>query len=375
MNNYRFMLMNANNKLADIRIVNNEIIVENLYLENLNSVKDIQSYLKIRLSHVNRNGVHTLIKLNNLDSTEKFLSLTRAISCIDTLWVNDLYNYTTWDKINPYTNRLSQAIAEIAINGESTVGYSNIRRASPQYTLDGSVDKCIKTTEDGLYLYKTSGERWSDLAGCRPYCEYYASIVAEQLGLDNSVMYRIDLTKTHDKLIKPYVYCKLFTTEEYGLTQMRYSKYNGYTSNELVTVLDIVSRQRYKDMIVFDSLIMNPDRHTGNYGFIISNKSGHILSLAPIYDNDCSLGALTSVQDKSFEQAFNEIKYSKLPKTDIGSYDDHARWAMTKDMYIRLRDVDRIKLGQRLPGISQKRFDFMEYLVNRRRVEILNMFS
>ena len=375
MSNIRFMLMNMNSHIADLHISNNKILVKHLYLDNLNSVKNIYTYIESRLNSVNRNGIHILNKLNNLDSPEKFLSVTRAISCNDTLWVNDLHNITTWDKINPYRNKTNRAVAEIAIDGESTLGYHSIKCASPQYTLDGSADKCVKMTEDGLYLYKTSGERWSDLAGCRPYCEYYASIIAEQLGLNDFVMYRMDLTKTPDNLIKPYVYCKMFTSEDYGLTQMRYSKYRDYSSDALVAELDTISKQRYKNMLVFDSLVLNPDRHTGNYGFMISNKYGHIVSLAPIYDNDCSLGALTSIQDKTFEQAFNEIKYSKLPRTELGGYDEQAAWAMTKDMYIRLRDIGRITLGQRMPGISQKRFDFMEYLVNRRRVEILNLFG
>ena len=264
MNNPRFVLMNMNNRIADLKVVNNSIVINKLYSDNINSVSSINTWINSRLASANRSGIHNLNKLNNLSTIEKFLSLTRAVSCTDTIWVNDFYNYTTWNDINPYKHKTNRAVVEIAINGESTVGYANIRCASPQYTLDGSVDKCIKSTDDGLYLYKTSGERWSDLAGCRSYCEYYASIIAEQLGLNDFVMYRMDLTKTPDNLIKPYVYCKLFTSEDYGLLQMQYSKYKNYSSDELSAELNTEMRNQYKNMLVFDSLILNLQKASNN---------------------------------------------------------------------------------------------------------------
>ena len=375
MGNTRFTLMNKDKLVADLGIRNNEVYIQTLYSDIPKSINNFHNWIKYRTSPSNRCNISTLIKLNNITTIEQLLSITKCISIIDTFWVNDTYNNTTWDKISPYINKTNRALAEIALNGESSIGYSTIKGASPQYQVGGSVDKCVKMTQDGLYLYKTSGERWSDLAGCRPYCEYYASIIAEQLGLYDFVKYGIDLIKTKDNLIKPYVFCRVFTSEDYGLLHMRDSKFSNYTSDELIQKLNPYMRKQYKDMLVFDSLILNPDRHTENYGFIVDNMSNNIKKMSPVYDNDCSLGALISIQDKGFEQAINEIKYTKRPKTDIGDYDELARFGMTKDFYIRLRDIDRITLGERLPGVSQKRFDFMEYMVNKRRIEILNLFG
>jgi hypothetical protein len=48
---------------------------------------------------------------------------------------------------------------------------------------------------------------------------------------------------------------------------------------------------------------------------------------------------------------------------------------MTKELYTMLKQAKHISLGQAVPGISQNRVDFMEYLVNRRIKEIIGLFD
>ena len=45
----------------------------------------------------------------------------------------------------------------------------------------------------------------------------------------------------------------------------------------------------YQDLMVFDSLICNQDRHLGNFGYIVDNNTGEFLRPAPIFDNGFSL--------------------------------------------------------------------------------------
>lgn len=47
--------------------------------------------------------------------------------------------------------------------------------------------------------------------------------------------------------------------------------------------------QELLDMLVFDAVILNEDRHFGNFGFLIDNKSNKIVGCAPIFDNGVSL--------------------------------------------------------------------------------------
>ena len=42
-------------------------------------------------------------------------------------------------------------------------------------------------------------------------------------------------------------------------------------------------------MLVFDAVIMNPDRHMSNYGVFRDNHTGRVLGFAPIFDNNLAL--------------------------------------------------------------------------------------
>jgi len=45
----------------------------------------------------------------------------------------------------------------------------------------------------------------------------------------------------------------------------------------------------YCDIIYLDALVFNVDRHSYNYGFLRSQETGEILSMAPNFDNNIAL--------------------------------------------------------------------------------------
>ncbi len=62
---------------------------------------------------------------------------------------------------------------------------------------------------------------------------------------------------------------------------------------------EIYGRDRYGDLMIFDALICNKDRHLGNFGYLIDNNTGSYLKPAPLFDNGFSLlyGAAKSDMD------------------------------------------------------------------------------
>lgn len=369
----RFILMNKDKKVALLSVGSNVAYIDKIYSEIPHYIEDIYSWIQDRTTIFGRDNLLMMAKIAGISNEVEFLSISKALSINDTLWVNDLKNPTTWNKVNPYTNRLSRIMADMAINGIDNYRNQNIKSPSPQYRVDGSVDKCIKRKDGKLYLYKTDGEKWSDLAGCRPYSEYYVSELCKILGLNNFTEYNIEIHRTESNKIKTYTCCKIFTDEKNGLVQMCDTKMHRVEMQELIRKIPKQSAKTILDMAVLDSITLNFDRHSGNYGFIVDNDNYNIKCVAPIYDNDCALGSLTSLQGKSIEEAFNELKTTRLPKLGVGDYDDMARWGMTKDMYNKLRSLEQVKLKQ-LPGISDKRIEFINYIINRRIKEVINLF-
>ena len=47
--------------------------------------------------------------------------------------------------------------------------------------------------------------------------------------------------------------------------------------------------EHFKSMAVFDSIIANTDRHSGNFGVLRDNRTGEILGMAPLFDHNVSL--------------------------------------------------------------------------------------
>ena len=362
-----YYLMNKDRPIAKLDIGTSYAYIIEVYDNIPGYIGNIQEWIANRTDPINRDKINSLLKLAQIYGKAEFLDITKGISLTDTFWFKSLDDKnTTWDKINPYRNRFSRIISEVALNGVYTGG--NVKSPSPDYKVDGSVDKCWKRENGEIYLYKTAGEKWSGLAGNRPWCEYYASQVAEKLCIDKShfVDYNIKVSKTPNGFLKPYVKCRMFTSEEFGYAAIANTKFSNMDLKNLDKIMDDRSRLILREMLILDSIIVNFDRHQGNYGFLVNNDNYKILGMNPIFDNDCSLGAMESLQDKTKEQVYQNLIRTREAKTDMGGYIAQARWAMTSNIASNIKNMYPFKFD-RLPSnidLDDKRIEFMEYIVN-----------
>lgn len=74
---------------------------------------------------------------------------------------------------------------------------------------------------------------------------------------------------------------EFLSTEVGTKDRWKYNDIKNLVSDEIMSGID--------DMIVFDYIIENKDRHFNNFGFIRNNNTGEIEKLAPIFDNGFSL--------------------------------------------------------------------------------------
>ena len=86
-----------------------------------------------------------------------------------------------------------------------------------------------------------------------------------------------------------------------------------------------VGDKQLADMFIFDALILNEDRHKGNFGFIFDTDTYEIVSAAPLFDHNVSLLYYAEKED------FNE-KYikSRIPKL-YDSFSDLAKAVLYPD--------------------------------------------
>ncbi len=73
-----------------------------------------------------------------------------------------------------------------------------------------------------------------------------------------------------------------------------------------------------EDMLVFDAIICNTDRHYGNFGVLVDNKTNTIAAPAPLFDHGNSLFSLGGTDLWDNQKAFDEYARTLLPL----AYDD-----------------------------------------------------
>ena len=114
-------------------------------------------------------------------------------------------------------------------------------------------------------------------------------------------------------------------------------------------------------MIVLDAVILNPDRHFGNFGFMVDNDTFEVLRFAPVFDHNMAMLARAMKED-----LVTDSPYIKEMGHRIGpDFVPAARLLLTDREKERLRSIQNDPL--RLHGaynLPRERTDFLEETVH-----------
>ena len=180
---------------------------------------------------------------------------------------------------NLYENNFSNVLALIAFTGYGSYLKSTFR-SSPEFTTNGMLAKCWRRINGEVYLFKSGTEGFAN-SGNEPFSEYYASQIGLSMGID---IIPYNLAKWKGKLCS---YSKLFTSLDYSFIPIgRIIK--DCNMDKVINYYKTLGPIFYDsliDMIVFDAIILNTDRHFGNFGLLIDNKTNKIVKPAPLFDH------------------------------------------------------------------------------------------
>lgn len=245
----------------------------------------IIKWLERRVIPKNRTFVDEILKALGLSHNDikGIIDMCKGLSLNDSYWIVPDGFEGSYAQHNLYENQFSEMLALVAITG---VGQSREAfTTSPELTTNGMLPKAWRFVEnDGIYLYK-GGTSGASNAGREPYCEYYASQIAETMQL-NAVHYDLESWKgiTASK-------CALFTSVDTSYIPIgRIVRTGGIQKClDFYDSLGVEFGEQIRSMLVFDALIYNEDRHFGNFGVLRDNHTGKIVAPAPIFDNGLSL--------------------------------------------------------------------------------------
>ena len=242
-------------------------------------------WLQRRVIPKNRAYVAEILKTFGLsvNDTRGIIDICKGLSLNDSFWVVPKGFTGTFAQYNLYENRFSEILSLVAYTG---IGQSDATfTTSPELTTNGMLPKGWRFIEgDGIYLYK-GGTSGAANAGNEPYSEFYASQIAQAMGL-HAVRYELENWKG---ILASR--CKLFTDINTAYIPIgRIVREGGLKAClEYYEKLGPEAYEEIKSMLVFDAVIYNEDRHFGNFGVLRDNHSGALLGAAPVFDNGLSL--------------------------------------------------------------------------------------
>lgn len=321
-------------------------------LHNIQTVKDYLSSRVLSLSRDNAKQIYAAFQIPQVDTTTNRVNICikcKGVSIIDSYWVKEDDEDVDWEHINIRQNKLSE-ITDLSLIGFSpTITTSTI---CPELTTKGLFRKGWIHLGESLYLLKS--DKTNEYVNTR--MEVLASEVLDCFeNRIESIVYLSDVKETAAGTAYVSI-CQNFVGEQYSFI-------------EAWEVMDYCKRQNihfrkyclerwgstFASIPVLDYIIINTDRHTQNYGFMMNNDTGKIETVAPMFDFNCALVAdyfrcdardtlsqMFNTTETLRELAFQFIEYTDL-KFNEEAFAKLADSSLYKELgYIFERIYERI---------------------------------
>ena len=275
------------------------------------------SWLRTRTIPKNRGYIEAILASLGLSEHDLsgILNVCMGLSLNDCYWVvNDGFPGTFAD-YNLFDNDFSKPLSLIAYTGYGSMKKKGFT-SSPEFTTNGMLRKAWRKIGGKTLLYKGGTEGASN-AGNEPYSEFYASQIADLMGISH-VPYT--LSKWKKSLCSV---CELFTDKDHSYVPMGYfgNFRNILELSEYLKNLGEQYHNAFADMMIFDAVIYNTDRHYGNFGLLVDSKSNHPIAMAPVFDNGLGLFPYAVKDDLKTISAYAKTRSSAF---DV-SFDDIAK--------------------------------------------------
>lgn len=293
----RYQIMHKNKRVASVRedgtctIYYPSFLPYNLYLEKadetdidarVSNLTNFYYWCASRVLTLDRKYAKEI--LSSIHAPQAVTDKERAVialsyhclSLTDVYWVRTDGEKTDFDSISLYNHSLSGAFVDVSLTGRQlTVQNAELvtmKEAAGDVGTQGVAPKAWIRKDGVFYLLKDGDER--DVKA-----ELLASRVMGCFAV-NHVSYTTDYFD--GKLVSK---SKIITSPDYSIVSMEYIDIycanHGYDREKFIR-----SKSDYDFcmMNIMDYLTGNTDRHWGNWGFMIDNRTNKLLGLYPLMD-------------------------------------------------------------------------------------------
>ena len=271
------------------RIFNEALLPYNLWLEEdtdistrVNNLNNFYYWCASRVLTLDR--IYAKEILNAIGASQGTTDRERAVislsyHCVtltDVFWTRAADEKVSFQDLNLYSHSLSDAFVDVSLFGKNLT-VENAELLAPadsagDVSTQGAVPKAWIKRDGIFYLLKDGGPRDVE-------AELLASRIARCFAVDQ-VLY------------EPFQYAgakvsasRLITSPEKSIVPMEYAEI--YAANHDTTRREMIERcdaYGFHMMNIIDYLIGNTDRHWGNWGFLIDNRTNLPEKLHPLMD-------------------------------------------------------------------------------------------
>lgn len=331
----------------------------------VHSDAELHRWWSLRQTPYSKTHMMDVYKFLNINNPIDFIKITKFASVNDCFWVKT-DNKQSWSNVNLFTNHFTKAISDIEMSGIAQ-GIPSHNIYSPSFTLGGSFPKTWVHKDGKIVLLKASHHQDGELKDSSIYSEVLTNQVCEALGIKDYVKYR--LAKYKDVNVCA---CDSFTNENIMYYPLVYY-IQGYPTYEQVKSLLCKYRQFYL-MTLLDYLTLNIDRHTGNYGYLVSSNNFSIMGMSPIFDNNYSLLSEKAIIKANRDEIFD---YVLTTESRFGCLIHDLALYLIKDF------PESIELCRRLlkfefkhiGNIDRRRLKKLSYIVRLQAKELIRLSS
>lgn len=365
----KYSLLNKNVPVADLSID-----------DNTGYIKDITKLITpehlpilAKYSQDKRDGLQRWFQSRSIPKArknlEKLLTHARAktanalslkslgLNLSDQYWFRPDGSSLSWEDVNLFQNDfLKQGFAS-AEKGSSTY--------SPDSSSNGELPKFWAVENGRRYLYKEGNEPYFQ----QPCNETFASLLLDALKLPHVSYSHTDIDGTS------YSVCETFITPDTEYVPALYIRDAcEKTNNEndyqhffrCMEMLEIpCTRIEIDNMLAFDYLIQNGDRHWGNFGFIRDVNSLKFIGIAPLFDHGNSLWYKSLTPDMVFrnqeakpfrdkqDEQIKLIAETYLPLENISETFIHNLTKKVFDQNPRIDEARRDCIAERVTAATE----------------------
>jgi hypothetical protein len=271
--------MNKNNPVIEIesaRVIDIDKVPLSLRVRNL-SYSTIYTWISHRalpLSRKNADKIYKTLGLPRDNQEYELMCITHGLSINDNFWIANETEVgrIKYEDINLFTNSLNKSLYLVALCGDDNFTITD-KNISAEYTGQGTYPKCFIREKDGIYLYKSGPV--NEITN-----EIYAGYIAQLIGF-KSASYEYKKLNNID-----CVKSKIIT----GLNENWESAFllSEYFNDAFKAIPQDIAISKYtieySNMIIFDALVLNDDRHMKNWSFSIDANTNIITGIAHSYD-------------------------------------------------------------------------------------------